>query len=56
MPPRKRASSGKQTKPALQVVSSVKPNPLIWKIALKAAQGDTSRIEVVSEDEVIVHN
>gem|GEM_PF-1949195 len=34
----------------------IAPDPRVWKVALELASGDTSRIQVVSEREVIVHN
>lgn len=55
MPPRKRLAA-KTTKPTLRLVEKVKPDPVLWRIALEAANGDRSRIEVVSKTEVLVKN
>lgn len=31
-------------------------NPMVWKQALAAADGDARRIEIISESNVMVHN
>lgn len=43
-------------KPRLALVEQVKPDPVAWKIALRIAEGNAARIEVVSRDELVVHN
>ena len=37
-------------------IKVTKPNPEMWKAALKAADGDVSRIRVLSETEIVVDN
>lgn len=37
-------------------VSTVKPNPKVWNLALKLANGDTKRIFVKSSTECVVVN
>jgi hypothetical protein len=34
----------------------IKMDERVWKVALKLAKGDTSRIQRIKSDEVIVHN
>ena len=42
--------------PAPQPVTVVKPDPAAWKLALKLAGGDATRLVVVSENEIVVSN
>lgn len=37
-------------------VSVVRVDPLVWKRALAAADGDARRIEIIDERNVTVHN
>jgi hypothetical protein len=37
-------------------VRAFRPDPLLWKTALRLAKGDPQRVEVISETEALVHN
>jgi hypothetical protein len=39
-----------------QPVTSVKPNPQAWALALRLADNDPRRLRVISETEIIVAN
>lgn len=36
-------------------VTVVRPNPMLWKAALRQADGDAKRIEIISETNLVVH-
>ena len=46
----------KSTEPAPSEVQSLRPDPTAWKAALRLADGDATRLKVVSETVVIVQN
>jgi hypothetical protein len=39
-----------------QPVTSVKPNPQAWALALRLADNDPRRLRIISETEIIVEN
>lgn len=53
--PRKRLKA-QETRPAPAPVRAFRPDPLLWKTALRLAKGDPQRVEVISETEALVHN
>lgn len=46
----------RDTTPAGGGISVVRVDPLVWKRALSAADGDARRIEIIDERNVKVHN
>lgn len=44
------------TRPRSTRVSTTKVHPPVWRVALRLAEGDGLRIEVVNEREVVVRN
>jgi hypothetical protein len=36
-------------------VQALRPDPLLWEVVLRLADGDLSRVHVVSETEALVH-
>jgi hypothetical protein len=53
----KQHTKKKPKKPATRVLTtSVKVDPRVWKVARKVAKGDNHRIQIISSEEVIVHN
>jgi len=53
--PPKRRRQPSEVHRAAPVTSTIM-NKKVWKDALKAAGGDSSRIQIINEDHVIVHN
>ena len=54
--PRKTRLPAKKTAAPATPAKILKPDPLVWKTALKLAKGDASRLLVTRSDEVVVLN
>ena len=56
MPPRRTRASVPAAPPAPSPVTTLRPDPAIWRIALAMARGDASLLEVVDATTIVVHN
>ena len=43
------------SKPSTAPVRYFRPDPLLWRECLRLANGDASRVEVISRTEALVH-